>query len=313
MNEILPTFDPQPARGRFKESLWADPGWWAEHKLHGCRYLLYSDGRLMSRHVSVKGTGFIDKIDRTPHLREAAKLLPRGTILDGEVITHPFCTVRDVTSIMNSGPEEAIYKQHERGWVTLQVFDLPFAEGHDLQGFTLQERRRYLEEILSKSLKYVELNPIIQEAKKEYCDHIMSLGGEGVILKWRHATYGQQSKWVKVKRSETFDVFIIGYKDASEVSTKVNGETSPTKFAVKGWIGAVEMGMIDAAGDVVSVGFVSGFSEDERAFLSAERNAYLGRVIEVEAQSQLPSGKFEHPRFLRFRDDKAKEECVWTP
>jgi ATP-dependent DNA ligase len=44
--------------------------------------------------------------------------------------------------------------------------------------------------------------------------------------------------------------------------------------------------------------------------ISRKPEEYIGKVIEIEAQSQLASGKFEHGQFVRFREDKSDEECV---
>jgi ATP-dependent DNA ligase len=309
---VLPAIEPQKARGKLKESLWTDPDWPAEQKLHGCRYLLYSDGRLLSRHASVKGTGYVDKMDRVPHLKEFAQMLPKNTVLDGELILNQYGTVHDVTSITGSDPEEAIYKQKDRGLLSFVAFDLPVCNTFDLRQREQWQRSQELWELLEHHVyPYVWANPQITRSKKEFYDTILSKGGEGIILKWRYGLYGQHRYWVKAKRSETFDVFVLGYKEASEESTKVDGTTSSTKFADRGWIGSIEMGMWSPAdGGFVSVGYCSGIDEATREAISCDREVYLGRVFEIEAQSQFTTGRFEHPRFVRWREDKGKEECM---
>jgi ATP-dependent DNA ligase len=308
----LPIIDPQDCRGTFKEELWNNSEWWAEHKLHGCRYLLYSDGRLLSRHNSVNGTGYVNKIDRTPQFINAARILPDNTILDGEIITHEFGNVREVTSILGSDPDLAIQKQKERGWLQLRVFDMPFSRGEDLRHYPLNQRRRALEEWFdTTSVEHVSPIPIILENKKEFCKGIMAKGGEGIILKWSKAKYGEKKYWVKVKQKDTFDVFVIGFKPANEESEKVDGTISATKYAMMGWIGAIEIGMLSPGGEIIPVGFCSGFDEATRKLVSENQDQFMGQVLEIEAQSQLPTGKFEHPRFIRWRDDKPKGKCIW--
>lgn len=307
----LPTVDPQPCRGKFRGELWTNTNWWAEQKFHGCRYLLYSDGRLLSRCNSVKGTGYVDKIDRVPHLLSASKYLDPGTILDGEIVTTDFGTVRDVTSILGSDPELAIYKQETRGKLRYKVFDIPFHKGIDLRNEPLSFRRNVLEDFFNRvHIPGLYLTDIVVYGKKQFCDQIMEKGGEGVVLKWKGSKYGEKKYWVKVKRSETFDVFIIGYKAAEELSQKVSGEVSVTRYHERGWIGAVEIGQFTPEGSRISVGFCSGFDEQIRAFISNHKEECLGRVFEIEAQSQLESGKFENPRFIRWREDKSPSGCV---
>lgn len=308
----LPIVDPQKCRGALKEKLWEDTDWHAEQKLHGCRYLLYSDGRLLSRHNSVKGTGYVNKIDRVPHLRDIALNLPVDTVLDGEIVLNQYGTVHDVTSILGSDPDEAIYKQKERGLVSFHAFDIPLHEGYDLRQRELWQRLEVLDDVLNTHV-FQHLVDVPRKTlnKRGFYDYILAQGGEGIILKWRGALYGQHRYWVKAKRSETFDVFVLGYKEASEESTKVSGETSITRFAERNWIGSIEMGMWSPADNgFVSVGYCSGIDELTRMAISSEREIYLGRVFEIEAQSQFPTGRFEHPRFVRWREDKSKEECM---
>lgn len=313
----IPVVDPQPCRGKFNEKLWVNNNYWAEQKFHGCRYLLYSDGRMLSRHSSVKGTGYVDKSDRVPHLRSSGLSLPEGTVLDGELVTHPFCKVQDVTSIIGSLPEIAIEKQKNVGKLKLLVFDMPFYCGKDWRSEPLYARREALAWHFGKHhLPGIQLVNVIERLKQDYYKEIMLLGGEGVILKDKFSRYGEKSKWIKVKRSETFDVFVIGYKPAKEMSIKVDGTTSMTRYAERGWIGAVEMGMVSnnphyMSGEVISVGFCSGFDEETREFITEHQETLLGRVMEIEAQSQYPTGSFEHPRFVRWREDKHKDECIW--
>jgi ATP-dependent DNA ligase len=313
----LPIIDPQKCKGKLREKLWTHPEYWAEQKLHGCRYLLYSDGRLLSRHNSVDGSGYVDKIDRVPHFSEFAKKLPEGTILDGEVVSHDFGTVKDVTSILGSLPRLAIQKQNERGWLQYRIFDIPFYRGKDYRAHTLRFRRIALKQLIDSldDNPLFTLNKRIYKNKKEFCESIWEKGGEGVVLKWEGATYGEQKYWIKAKKEDTFDVFVIGFKDAKEISTKVDGTVSATKYAERGWIGGIEIGMyIKKGGKLVEipVGSCSGISEKLREKITNNKKKYLGRVLEVEAQSQhADTGKFEHPRFSRWRDDKSKEECIW--
>lgn len=311
----LPIIDPQPCRGKMKESLWEDPNWWAEHKYHGCRYLLYSDGRLLSRCPSVNGTGYVNKIDRVPHLAEAVLSLPPGTVIDGEIVASDFGTVRDVTSILGSSPELAILKQEERGRLRFKAFDLPFLRNVDIRQDTLAVRRQYLEQLFGGIFPlFIDLAKVAYTDKKAFCNNIFEKGGEGIILKYQGAKYGEKKYWVKVKAVETYDVFVLGYKEANEVSTKVDGTVSQTKYAQENWIGAVEMGMMDViTGLPVSVGFCSGFDEALRNNISMNKSNYIGRTFEIKAQSQLKSGKFEHPRFIRWRDDKSKDACILFP
>ncbi len=306
--------EPQKCRGKLREAMWSDPDYYAEFKFHGSRYLMYLNGaynKFLSRHISVKG-GYVDKSNSLPHLRDIETKLG-GTILDGEIILNLFGTVRDVTSILGSSVELALQKQELRGFLKYMVFDIPYYKSRDLRGLSYLQRKTILSNVLSEIANcFIIEVPHYNSSKKAYYKSIVHRGGEGVVLKYSEGRYGERRHWIKVKKEQTYDVVILGYLKASPLSIKKNGMVSVTRYAQKGWIGSIEIGMYQPEVDRwLDVGSVSGMDETIRALLSANPDKYLGRVIEIKAQSQLESGKFEHGNFVRFRDDKRPEDCVY--
>lgn len=56
----------------------------------------------------------------------------------------------------------------------------------------------------------------------------------------------------------------------------------------------------------------AGYDEEVRADISNNRNEYIGMVVEVKANGIFAdTGKLRHPRWMRFRYDKAPEDCTW--
>jgi hypothetical protein len=62
----------------------------------------------------------------------------------------------------------------------------------------------------------------------------------------------------------------------------------------------------------VDCGKCSGMTQSIREKISKNKVKYLGEIIEVKAQMRLKTGKFRHPEFKRFRNDKNPWECVWA-
>jgi bifunctional non-homologous end joining protein LigD len=223
---------------------------------------------------------------------------------------------------MGSLPEEAVRKQIERGWLKYVVFDCLFYKGKDLRGFKFSERQEYVEQVVEAEWKspfavVSENNLDLNMAPREFLAHVLARGGEGVILKHLASVYGDKTGWVKVKKQATADVVIMGFNGAKETSKKKGDATETiTKYAKAGLIGAIQCGQyyhIDGDNDrhVMEVATVSGMDDALRAEFTKHPRKYIGKVIEIEHNGREPTGRFRHPRFNRFRDDKAAKDCVY--
>lgn len=58
---------------------------------------------------------------------------------------------------------------------------------------------------------------------------------------------------------------------------------------------------------VIAVG--GGFTDTMRIDYWKQNN--IGRVFEAEGRQLFPTGSLRHPTFLRWREDKTAEECIW--
>ena len=63
---------------------------------------------------------------------------------------------------------------------------------------------------------------------------------------------------------------------------------------------------------VMQVCECAGFDDDMRAYFTENQADLLGSVVEVKANELFKdTGKMRHPRFMRMRNDKEAERCVW--
>lgn len=294
---------PQKARGVLKESMWTDPEWVCEEKFDGDRRIAQFVGPLAVRYTgskeSVDGTGFVEKTGNLPHLNVVLGL--EGTVLDGEIVA-PFAKdlpggkSKYVTAIMGSKPERAVQLQKQHGWLEYMVFDCLFYKGRDIRGRNLHERRALASRVVRKwSNWYAKMVP--QESPpKDLLKRVLAQGGEGVILKHRSHTYGDEKLWVKVKGEWTADVVVMGFE--------------PGAGKYKGSVGAIKFGQ--RIGDVlVELGTCRGFTDSLMDNFTKRPKAYIGKVIEIAHNGREPTGAFRHPRFKRFRLDKSASDCVY--
>lgn len=268
-----------------------------------------------------------------------------GTVLDGEFVVKNGRS-KDVTSIIGSLPDRAVMLQSIGGWIEWRVFDCLWFKGTDIRDKPLEYRRKcLLSALLTWGNPYAVAVPQVKGKRKETLfSEIVAAHGEGVILKHTQSAYHEEKLWVKMKKELTEDVVILGYDDPEKESTKVSGKTSATKFHQKGWIGAIRVGQYKELNEndpehmtiwreaqkignaspffithpkskkkmiLVYCGSVSGMNDMLREELSNNKSTYVGRTIEILANEREPTGKFRHPRFLRFRNDKNSWQCLW--
>lgn len=139
--------------------------------------------------------------------------------------------------------------------------------------------------------------------------------------------YWEDENGIKIDTS-----FVV---DTSAKELKAQGCLPVSKFFYYNQIGTIEYGVILEKDDdemipklstldtkhimidgvrkrVLVVGECGGFSDEERAYITENKDSLIGSVIEVKANELFTdTGKMRHPRFLRIREDKNKEECTW--
>lgn len=302
---------PPKARGVLKSYIWAATDWAAELKYDGDRRIAQFCGarvRFTGTRESVDGSGFVEKTDNLPHLRELAGTKWEdmlGTVLDGEIVVPDDKSLKGgkskyVTSIMGSNPAEAVRKQQANGWLAYMVFDCLWFKGQDLRKTPLRDRRERIKMALREwGNPHAHLSEQVVGANKEkYFKTCLAQGEEGVVLKHLDSLYGQENMWVKVKGEWTADVVVTGF------------EPGRGKYADQ--VGAIEFSQYyEPKSAYRVVGFCSGFDDALRLLLTKHPKRYLWRVMEIAHNGREPTGRFRHPRFKRFREDKSPKDCVY--
>jgi len=291
---MLPRIAPSRCTGAYDDSLLDNDRYIAEPKLDGARYMLYLDHDGSVHLYSRQRFPAIDKAANVPHI---AKPYPgfEGTMLDGEIMLPGQEQLGDTTGIMNSLPAKAIATQEKVGKVKYHVFDILFLRGVDVRSKPLRERRELLAQTCRDMNNHEAIWPVVQaKDKATYFRALVDAGQEGMVIKNLDASYGMG--WVKCKRRSDFSVVISGYQQG-------NGKYATT-------LGAV-LFSVYKDGKLVEVGKCSGMTDAERHDIWKNRDAYMGRVIDVFAQEVTKDGRFRHPVWHRFRDDVEPATCTW--
>lgn len=112
--------------------------------------------------------------------------------------------------------------------------------------------------------------------------------------------------WINDKTSEK--LFGKHYQDYIEGATI----TPITKNYYKGWPGSLEMGVIKKdTGERVSIGYISGVSDELKVDFSTNPEKYKDKVCVVTAMQTTADFKLRHSKFKHFRDDINIEDCTF--
>ena len=293
----------------------SDPEWIFERKLDGERCLAWRNGRavqLFSRNRKTLDGTYPQIVDVLAAERCTS------FILDGEIVAFE----GDQTSFARLQQRMQIADAQEarrsRVPVFYYVFDLLYADGEDLRGVPLDERKRLLREKLTfgGAVRYTEHRRTDGEASyAEACRKHW----EGLIAKRADSPYtgGRSPNWLKFKCANQQEFVVVGYTDP--------------KGARLG-LGALLVGYWEA-GKLVYAGKVgTGYSDEMLQQLSKRLAALETRGPGLAPDAELPrrgvhfvkpelvceaafsewtsSGKLRHPSFLGLRDDKDPRQVV---
>ncbi|NYJ32826.1 ATP-dependent DNA ligase [Nocardiopsis aegyptia] len=148
-----------------------------------------------------------------PELAEALRTLPRGLLLDGEIV----CWLNGALSF------DALLRRNRAGRdlarhlasvepAYLVVFDLLGADGEDLRGSPLRERRARLEEVFAAEHD-VHLELVWQtsdvETAREWYEGLAGVGIEGLVIKQAEGVYESDRRgWLKLRHRHTTEAIV---------------------------------------------------------------------------------------------------------
>jgi bifunctional non-homologous end joining protein LigD len=202
---------PQPALATLSHERFWEPGWVYERKLDGQRCLAVRTGR---------GTKLYSRSGRdvTVAFPEIAEALEEQAstdfVIDGEVVAfegsrtsfarlQPRIHVSSADKARRSGVPVYFY-----------VFDVLRADGADVRGEPLLDRKRRLRDLLTFEGP-IRYTPHRRRGDEEYFAEACRKGWEGLIAKRDDAPYatGRTDRWLKFKCEAGQELVVVGWTD----------------------------------------------------------------------------------------------------
>jgi bifunctional non-homologous end joining protein LigD len=296
---------PRPALATLVKDVPLGDEWLHEIKHDGYRFLASiraGNARLLTR----RG---LDWTDRLPHLAARVKRIRvKEAVLDGEIaIVRP-----DGTSSFQA--LQHAFSGLDHPGLTYFLFDVLYADGYDLRGTPLFERKELLRALLDPSPSdRLLFSDHVQGHGREVFERACQMRAEGLVSKSRTSSYEPRRtrNWLKTKCAKRQEFVLVGYTDP---------EGSRIGF------GSLILGVHDDEGRLLFSGQVgTGFSEESlrdlhRRLQELEQSQSplsvtpreLGRahwlrpelVAEVEFIEWTEDGRLRHPSFKGLRFDK---------
>jgi ATP-dependent DNA ligase len=319
---VLPPSTP-PMEARLSDEIPAGEDWQFEPKWDGFRCLAFRDGKdieLMSKSGKPLARYFPEVVAALLAVAEDRCILDGELILPlGEVLSF------DALQLRLHPAASRIDKLSRQTPAQLMLFDALQLGPRDLAAEPLQVRRDALETFAARvANETLLLSPIALERSLAE-QWFAQTGGalDGIVAKRRDEPYqpGERAM-TKVKKQRTADCVVGGYRTGSG-----------------GKVASLLLGLYDKAGLLHSVGFVSAFSDNERAELMAKLaphhgpSAFTGsspggpsrwskgrstewvplkpELVAEVVYDQVTGQRFRHgTTLLRWRPDKAARQCT---
>lgn len=294
----------------------SNPDWLYEIKWDGERAL----GYIRDGDVELRSRSGRNITAEYPELKALAKRTNvRKAILDGEIVVldesgrSEFARIQPRFGVLN--PPLSL---QQKAPVTYYVFDLLYADGYDLRGVPLDQRKEELRKILSPSER-VRFSDHQVEKGVELFEVAQKQGLEGIIAKRRDSSYtGKRTpQWLKFKIVRDTDVVIGGW-------------TAPRKS--REHFGALLMGLYDEENQLEYVGSVgTGFTQEtlDRTFkrlseLATGKSPFRvaprlkekitwvkpSLVARIKYANWTDDRKLRAPVFMGFQEDREPQDCT---
>ncbi|HUB05688.1 MAG TPA: DNA ligase D [Myxococcales bacterium] len=317
---LRPRASIEPMLAETGERPFSRPGWIFELKLDGFRALAVREGETVKL-VYRRG---LDASATYPEVVQALRALPFPSfVLDGEL------TVLDAQgkpSFQGLQKRAQLSRRTDIERMAIELpttyfaFDLLAFGGRDLRPLPLLERKRLLKQLLPAAgpLRYVDH---VEEKGAELYAEVTARGLEGVVAKRADAPYraGRSRDWIKWRTERTGDFVVVGFTEPKGSRLGLGSlhvaEYEGDELTYRGGVGS---GLSDAVlqktrSELDALGVAKPACRHSELAVGKVRWVQPKLVCEVRYKELTSEGLLRQSTLLRFREDKAPQDCRARP
>ena len=302
-------------------------GYWYQFEKH--EHYSY----LFSRSASTVTKLQSEKSANVPHIMKALSVLPKDTILIGEIY-YPGGSSKTVTTIMGCLPKKAIERQNGKsGLIHYYIHDIIMFNGLDFvkNKVSNYDRYRILQKIFEKynlANDYIELAEAWTDNLYSRVGMALAAGEEGMVIKVKDGIYEPDKRpltMLKAKKVDFIDAVIIGFEEPTKeyygkeiqnwnywIQNENGQPVAVTKPYYMGWHNSrIKIGAYDNKGTLVEIGTIhSGISDEMKEDMTNNPNKYLNKVCSIQCMElDKKEHTIRHGFFKYMRDDKDIIDC----
>ena len=302
-------------------------GYWYQFEKH--EHYSY----LFSRSASTVTKLQSEKSANVPHIMEALSVLPKDTILIGEIY-YPGGSSKTVTTIMGCLPKKAIERQNGKsGLIHYYIHDIIMFNGLDFvkNKVSNYDRYRILKKIFEKynlANDYIELAEAWTDNLYSRIGTALAAGEEGMVIKVKDGIYEPDKRpltMLKAKKVDFIDAIIIGFEEPTKeyygkeiqnwnywIQNENGQPVAVTKPYYMGWHNSrIKIGAYNNKGTLVEIGTIhSGISDEMKEDMTNNPNKYLNKVCSIQCMElDKKEHTIRHGFFKYMRDDKDIIDC----
>ncbi len=298
---------------------------------------------MVARSKNVKGES-TEKLAWVPQIHDFMDGLPKGTVLLSECYLPGDEGSKKITSLLGCLKEKCIARQEKGQKLHFYIFDVMAWAGADFTKVPFGQRVDFLKTApYGNPCEYVEWATYYEGGELwNHLQNYLASGREGMVIMRKDAlvyfkrTPARVSFKIKQELRQSIDCFFTGR--ASAPTKNYNGkeienwqywvdqftdERLPlgnyyfdafmngkpyipvTKPYYLHYAGSLEIGCVDAEGNVIPIGYLSGLTDE----IKMNYKDYEKHVIEVGAMELNDTGGLRHAKMLGWRPDKSWREC----